>query len=69
MGTFWFIYTTEQFGQPAAEHINEHVWERVGGMAAKDLVSGFGIQQRGLRGFVQALEYYPWSILIGYQVE
>jgi hypothetical protein len=69
MDAFWFIYLTERFGQQAAEEINEQVWDRVGGLAAKDLVARFGIQEKGLRGFVQALKYYPWSILIGYRIE
>ncbi len=69
MDAFWFIYTTEQFGQPAAEHINERVWGRVGGLAAKDIVARFGIQEKGLPGFTRALQYYPWTILIGYRLE
>lgn len=66
---FWFIYVGERFDQPAAERINEKVWARVAGMAARDLLSRFGIKEKGLEGFVKALRYFPWCILAGYRIE
>ena len=65
---FWFIYVGERFDQPTAERINERVWDRVSGMAGKDLISRFQIEETGLKGFVKALRLFPWCILVGYEI-
>lgn len=66
---FWFICATEAFGQNEAEKLNEHVWAKAGGMAAKDLIRRFDLRERGLTGFVDVLRLYPWTLLIGYRIE
>ena len=65
---FWYLYITEQFDQTVADRLNERVWGKVSAMAAKDLVKRFNIYEKGLKGFVRALEYFPWCILVGYRI-
>ena len=66
---FWYIYTSEHSGQATADALNERVWGKVAGMAAKDLVKRFGISEKGLEGFVKAQKLFPWCILVDYQIE
>ncbi len=69
MDSFWYIYLTELFDEPTADRVNEKVWGRIPALAARDLVKRFHITSRGLEGFVLALRYWPWHILVGYQIE
>jgi hypothetical protein len=69
MDSFWYLYIAEQFGEPAADRLNEKVWGRIPAMAAKDLLRRFGIREEGLKGFVRALRLWPWCILVDYRIE
>lgn len=69
MDSFWFLCVAEESSQPVAERLNEQVWARVSGLAARDLITRFAITEQGLEGFVKVLRLYPWAALIGYQIE
>jgi len=66
---FWFLKTEERFNQETAEAINQQVWGRVAGLAARDLKQRFSIAEKGLKGFARAQKLFPWAILIGYEFE
>jgi len=68
MDSFWYLYIAEQFDEPTADGLNEKVWGRIAGLAAKDLVKRFAIKDRGLKGFVRAWRYWPWCILVDYHI-
>jgi hypothetical protein len=65
---FWYINISEQYDELTADSLNERVWGKAAAMAAKDLHERFHIDEQGLGGFVKALRYFPWCILVGYQI-
>ena len=69
MDAFWFINLENSLGLDQACHFNEKVWGKVGGLAARDLKKRFGLTQPGLPGLVEALQLFPWTILIGYEFD
>jgi len=69
MDSFWFLRVAQRFDQATAERLNEEVWRRITGMAARDIVRRFDLQGSGLEAFVKAQKFFPWCILVGYDIE
>jgi len=69
MDSFWYLYIAGMFDEATADRLNERVWGKVPALAVKDLLRRFPLKERGLPGFVQALRYWPWHILVGYRIE
>lgn len=69
MDSFWYIYIAELFDEATANRLNEQVWGKIPALGARDLVQRFDLREKGLKGLVQALRYWPWQILVGYRIE
>lgn len=65
----WFLFTEKRFGLTAAEELNRQVWGKVAGLAARDLKKIMDLRGTGLRGFLEALKLYPWTLIVGYDIE
>jgi hypothetical protein len=65
----WFLSVEEKFSLDEAVKLNEEVWQEMAVRSAREIKKRFGINQKGLDGFLKALSYFPWSVIIGYEVE
>lgn len=66
---FWFLRAEETYGLEQAEALNEQVWGKCAELAARKLVERFEISDKGLKGFRQALELFPWAMLVEYDIQ
>lgn len=66
---FWFLYVEEEQSRDVAEHFNERVWAKASELAARKLRDMFSLTEGGLKGFLDALEMYPWTPMTAYKIE
>lgn len=66
---YWFLSVEKKYGLNAAVELNEIVWETLSAKTAREIKRRFRITEKGLLGFVAALNYYPWTRISGYLIE
>ena len=67
MDAFWFINIENTHGAAEANRFNELVWGKVSQLGARDLKKRFGLEGKGLKGFVRAKKMWPWSMIVNYR--
>ncbi|HOV91063.1 MAG TPA: DUF6125 family protein [Syntrophorhabdaceae bacterium] len=66
---FWFLAVSEAVGKEKAEEIVEVVWKNGAKLAARETIKRFGIEEKGLTGFIKALKLFPMATVVGYVFE
>jgi hypothetical protein len=66
---FWFLGVEEAFGTEAAVKLNEEVWIKIAPLAAREIKRQFAIEGEGVSAVMEALSYFPWTTITGYEIE
>jgi len=66
---FWFLGVEHAYGYDAAIKMNEEIWHRMGKSMAREIKERFSIERKGLKGLAKVLEYYPWAMISGHEIE
>ncbi len=66
---YWFLAVEDNFGTDAAVRMNEDVWGRMGGLAAKEIRDRFPLEEEGVAKVLEALSYFPWTMIVEHEVE
>lgn len=65
---YWFLCVENKYDRGAAEDLDAAVWSKIAGMQAKDVLNRFNITEKGLKGLSRALEFCPWTMIVGYKI-
>jgi len=68
-GAYWFLGVEAKYGLDVTAKLNEEVWSKIGGLAAKEIKERFGITGEGIPAVIEALSYSPWFIITGFKIE
>ncbi|MDH4209004.1 MAG: DUF6125 family protein [Anaerolineae bacterium] len=66
---YWFLGVEDTFGTDAAVTLNEKIWTRMGSIAARDIKERFPLVEQGVGRVLEALSYFPWAIITGFQLD
>lgn len=66
---YWFLAVEDTFGTEAAVKLNEDIWSRMGGLAAIEIKERFTLEEEGVARVLEALSYFPWTVIVGYETE
>lgn len=66
---YWFLGVEDTFGTEAAVKLNEDIWTRMGRLAAKEIKERFQLEEQGVSRVLEALSYFPWTVIVGYETE
>ncbi len=65
----WFLSVEDRFGLDKAVKLNEEIWEEIASRSAKEIKERFNIQNGGIHAVIEALRYFPWTIITRYEME
>ncbi len=65
----WFLGVEDRFGLDGAVEINEKVWDEMASRSAREIKSRFNIKGSGIHAVIEALRYFPWTIITAYEME
>jgi hypothetical protein len=66
---YWFLAVEDTFGTEAAVKLNEGIWTRMGTVAAQEIKARFPLEREGVGRVLEALSYFPWAIIVGWEME
>lgn len=65
---YWFLKVEDNFGLNIATRFNEEVWAKLGEVSAKDIMKYMGVERGDLNSLLEALKYFPWTIIADWKI-